>query len=76
MYCIYINIYMLVTFLVEGCVPGEQVVVRLEVNTVLHCGRVRGSALERHHCFNVEAHQLPVKVLQTPVVCTHTDAHM
>lgn len=48
------------TFFIEGCMPGKQEVVRFEMNTALHCGRIRGSALERHHGFNVETHQLPV----------------
>ena len=45
---------------------------RFEVGTALHCGRIGGSALERHHGFNIKTHQLPVQVLQTPVICTHT----
>lgn len=73
-YCSYVglNIGLYVksppAFLIEGCVPGEQEVVRFEVDTALHCGRIRGPALERHHGFNIETHQLPVQVLQTPVI--------
>lgn len=63
------------TFFIEGCMPGEQEVVRFEMNTSLHCGRVRCSALQRHHGFNIEAHQLPVQVLQTPVIWTHRHTH-
>lgn len=59
-------------FFIEGCVPGEEEVVGFEVNTVLHCGRIRSSALERHNGFNVDAHQLPVQILQTPVIWKHT----
>lgn len=63
------------TFLIEGCMPGEQEVVRFEVNAALHGGRIRGSALERHHGFNIETHQFPVQILQTPVICTQTHTH-
>lgn len=55
-------------FFVEGCVPGEQEVVRFEVGAAFHCGRVGGSALERHHGIDVETHQLPIQVFQTPVI--------
>lgn len=60
------------TFFIERCVPGKQKVVRFEMSTVLHCGGIRDSALERHHGFNVETHQLSVQVLQTPVIWKHT----
>lgn len=55
-------------FFVEGRMPSEQVVVRFEVGTAFHCGRVGGSALKRHHGIDIETHQLPVQVLQTPVI--------
>lgn len=61
-------------FFVEGCMPGKQEVVRFEVGTALHCGRVGGSALKGHHGIDVETHQLPVQVLQTPVIY-HTHTH-
>lgn len=52
--------------------PGEQVVVRLEVNAALDRGGIWRSALERHHGLDVKTHQLPVQVLQAPVIWTHT----
>lgn len=55
-------------FFIEGCMPGEQVVVRFEVGTAFHCGRVGSSALKRHHGIHIETHKLPVQVLQTPVI--------
>lgn len=58
-------------FFIEGCMPGEQEVVRFEVDTALNCGRIGGPALERHHGFNIETHQLPVQVLQAPVIYAH-----
>ena len=56
------------TFFIKGCVPGEQEVVRFELDTALHCCRIGDPALEGHHGFNIEAHQLPVQVLQAPVI--------
>lgn len=60
------------TFFIERCVPGKQEVVRLEVDAALHCCRIGDPALEGRHGFNIEAHQLPVQVLQAPVVWIHT----
>lgn len=45
---------------------------RFEVDAALHCCRVGDPALEGHHGFNIEAHQLPVQILQAPVVWIHT----
>lgn len=55
--------------------PGKQEVVRFEVDTSLHCGRIGGPALERYHGFNIEPHQLPVQVLQTPVIWTQAHTY-
>lgn len=56
------------TFFIERCVPGKQEVVRFEVDAALHCCRIWDPALEGHHGFNIEPHQLPVQVLQAPVI--------
>lgn len=55
-------------FFIEGCMPGKQEVVRFKVDTAFHRGRIGGSALKRHHGINIETHQFPVQVLQTPVI--------
>lgn len=45
---------------------------RFKVNTGLHGAWIRSSSLERDHGFHIETHHLPVQVLQTPVIWTHT----
>lgn len=56
------------TFLVERRVPGQQEVVWLEAGASLHSAGLRSSTLQAHHGLHIEPHQLPVQILQTPVI--------